>query len=166
MSSDPFSGDEFKPVFQQLRRFLEQRGCRDPEESAQEVVFRGLRRLRDGVDTSEKGLRAYLFGIARKVALECLKPKHTREGQMEPEDWDAISSSVLTGPNANERREHRDELLRYLRALGSDDARFIVAYSTGDRTQLRAATGLSAANLRVRAHRIRKRLRALRDAAS
>jgi DNA-directed RNA polymerase specialized sigma24 family protein len=159
MRSDPFSGVQFNALFRQLTRFLEQHGCRDPENAAQEVIIRGLERRANVTRPQDGGLRKYLFGIARMVALECLKPKHTREHQVDPVDSDQWSSP----PRDVERAlDARREVEWAMRRIDPDDARLLEEYIDGDdRPALAAARGVSAQTLRVQVHRIRRRVQGL-----
>jgi RNA polymerase sigma-70 factor (ECF subfamily) len=152
---------QFRELRAQLRRFLEY-DCRDPDDAVQEVFVRGLRRLREGVDTTEKGVRAYLFGIARNLIKEEWKPKRRREQQIEPEDWDARVSSG----REFERTEAVIEMEQCLSRLNDADRVFIVRYANEGPEELARESGRSVQNVRVMAFRIRERLRESREELS
>jgi hypothetical protein len=66
----PTLGDEFRGLYTQLTRFLEQGGCRDPESLAFEVFTRDLHGRSGVVDSSEQAARARLFKIAKTLLRE------------------------------------------------------------------------------------------------
>jgi len=156
---DPVRAEaRYRELRGQLRRFLEY-DCRDPDDAVQEVFARGLRRIREGVDTTDKGIRAYFFGIARNLIKEEWKPKRRREQQMEPDGWDARASS---GREA-ERAEAAIELQQYLGILSLPDRNFILRYALEGPDGLAQDSGRSVQNVRVMAFRIRERLREMRE---
>ena len=72
---DPNEGELGYPqLMGDLSRFLEWLGCGDPREVAAESIHRALKRMSEGVDTSESGSRAYIWGIA------CALIPHYRSG--------------------------------------------------------------------------------------
>src|SRR5688572_4642117 len=85
-SDSQAAAERYRALFRELTRFLEWLRCVEPEEAAAEAMYRGLKRLADGVDTSTSGVRAYLFGVAKNVAYEGWKNRR-REQQLEPVDW-------------------------------------------------------------------------------
>jgi RNA polymerase sigma-70 factor (ECF subfamily) len=149
---------QYRELRGQLRRFLEY-DCRDPDDAVQEVFVRGFRRIREGVDTTDKGIRAYLFGIARNLIKEEWKPKRRREQQMEPEAWDARVSS----DREVERAEAVIELEQCLGSLSPSDRAFILRYAQEGPDGLARDLGRSPQNVRVMAFRIRERLREIRE---
>jgi DNA-directed RNA polymerase specialized sigma24 family protein len=128
----------------------------------QEVFARGFRRIREGVDTMEKGPRAYFFGIARNIIREHRKPSQRREQQLDDVQWEAQVSKAREAA----RMEATIALKEYLGRLHPFQAELLVRYCQGEADALMHEYGLSAANLRVTVFRIREQLRAWRDAAA
>ena len=159
LDPDPVRAEAcYLDLYRQLKRFLEW-DCRDAEDAAQEVLTRGFRRMTEGADVSEKGPRAFFFGIARNVIREGWKPKHRREQQLDPPAWDAQMSPTAEAT----RTEARLELEQCLSRLDKNDADLIVRYAVDGSETLARELGISAETLRVRVFRIRARLRAIRD---
>ena len=158
LDPDPARAEErLADLQRQLRRFLEW-DCRDPQDGVQEVFARGLRRMREGVDTMEKGPSAYFFGIARNLIREGWKPKNRREQQLEPEDWSARASTARD----IERTEAAIEMGQALNQLSPPDRTFIVRYAEEGPEDLARELGRTVDNVRVMAFRIRERLRSTR----
>ena len=146
----------FRKLLDDLCRWLEWKGCREPDEVAAESIFRSLKRLDEGVDTAASGLRAYVFGVAGRVLQEGWRAD-SRARQLEPDDWERYGSSS---------RDHaRAEALLMLqqsqRLVTKEQWDLLVRYSTeDDHTAQCRELGMTPGRLRVEVHRIRKELKA------
>jgi DNA-directed RNA polymerase specialized sigma24 family protein len=159
LNADPVGGEAcYRQLERDLLRYLEWR-CREPEDAAQEVFLRGLRRFQEGVEIDEKNFRAYFFGIAKMLVREGWKPKHRREQQLEPDAW----NERISAARETERTEARIEVEQYLSHLSAADADLLVRYCQGERTTLEFEYRLTPENLRVRVFRLRAQLRSLRE---
>jgi len=161
LDADPGRAEaKYRELRSQLVRFLEWQKCLDPEDAAQEALARGFKRIAGGVDTSVSGARSYFFGIAKNLVREGWKPR--REELLEAADWEQTPSPA----RHLEQVEARMALIQYLRRLTRSDRKLLVRYYTEDRTALCHELGVTAANLRVTVHRIRRKIENARDADS
>ena len=149
---------EYETIRGRLNNFFDWRGAVSPEALADETLDRVARRLDEG-ETVEH-LRAYCYGVAKRVLLEWEKQR-ARE-QVALRDFrpgsanDELSSTV----------EGRVACLeRCLRELPDDSRELIVGYYQGagrshleGRKLLADRLGITYATLKTRAHRIRARL--------
>lgn len=66
---------KYQTIYHGLTRFFAIKGCREPEEAADETVNRVARKA-DTVSANYQGNPAYYFyGVAKKVLLECQRAK-------------------------------------------------------------------------------------------
>lgn len=144
--------------YEQLRRdlvpLLRYIGCPNPEDIVDEVLYRGLRRLR-AVDTTGSGPRAFIFGVARNVAREVFR-KNQRERQIEPEGLARRPSS---------RRDHEEVdaqrlFGQCLRLLDAGDREVLLRYiADTDHGAHAEELGVTSNHLRLIVFRIRAKLR-------
>jgi RNA polymerase sigma factor (sigma-70 family) len=157
LDPDPVRAEaSYRELRSQLVKFFECQKCFEPEEAVQETLARGFKRIAGGVDTSTAGARSYFFGIAKNLVKEGWKSH--REELLDPADWERRPSS---GRHL-ERVEARLALSQYLGQLRAPERQLIVRYYTEDRVALCRELGVTAGNLRVMAHRIRRKLEELR----
>lgn len=143
-----------------LVRFMEQHGCRDPDNAADEVVTRALTRLQTMTLEGDNAVRRYLFRIAKNIAFESWKRKPRREQQLD-----------LTGPlepSAPSREiaglERRWQLESLLSQISGEEARTLQRYfATNDRKALAVELDVTPQHLRVLVHRTLNRLREISD---
>lgn len=151
---------EYETLRRKLIGFFDLRGAGSPEVAADETFDRVARKLQDG--TPVQNLRAYVFGVARRVLLE--GERRERRDRVAQETWVLLHGEP--GPDA--ATEERFACLeRCLAALPAEARALIEAYhgkgggtAPADRAALAARLGLSDAALRTRAHRIRNELAA------
>jgi RNA polymerase sigma factor (sigma-70 family) len=156
LDPDPVRAEaSYHDLRRQLVRFLEWQNCYDPEEAAQEALARGFKRIAGGVDTSIAGARSYFFGIAKNLVKEGWKAAR-REEQLDPAIWEQSPSPA----RHLEQVEARLALAQCLRRLSPDERKLLVRYYTDDRVALCRELGVSAGNLRVTVHRIRRKIEA------
>lgn len=149
---------EYETIRRRLIDFFDWRGALSPEALADETLDRVARRLDEG-ETVEH-LRAYCYGVAKRVLLEWEKQRAReqvalRDFRPSPAN-DEVSSTV----------EARVACLeRCLRELPDDSRELIVGYYQGagrshleGRRLLADRLGITYATLKTRAHRIRARL--------
>jgi DNA-directed RNA polymerase specialized sigma24 family protein len=137
-----------------LLRFFETCQCFPADELADEALDRIARRIFEGVQVSD--LRRYALGVARRVASEHRKSMHTSAplpsylAQPAGYDDDPLTAQLdaLERGLARLPGSERDLVLSYFRQEGAPRSR----------RQLSQDSGLSRVALRVRVHRIRKKL--------
>ncbi|MET0553062.1 MAG: hypothetical protein ABW221_08495 [Vicinamibacteria bacterium] len=149
---------EYEVIRRKLIAFLDLRGAARPEVAADETLDRVARKLQEGVPV--QSLRAYVFGVARRVLLE--SERRERRERVGQETWVLLRSE----PGTDDVVERRLACLeKCLRALPPEDRALVEAYhGVGDRAahDVRAALadrlGISGTALRTRAYRLRNEL--------
>jgi len=158
LDPDPVIAEErFRKLIADLQRSLEWSGCHDPDGVAGESVYRALKRLAEGVDTRQSGLRGYVFGIAKLVAKERQKTE-SREQQ--------AGSGVLDRRESGYREQEGIEAGLMLediqRLLGKEKSQILLTYcSEKDHTAQCGQLNVTPGYLRVMVHRLREEARAL-----
>ena len=154
---DPVAAEAYiRELLADLGRWLEWRGCHDPDGVAGEALYRALRKVAAGADISQSGLRAFVFGIAKYVAKESRRVT-AREQQLEPPAWHAQPSRH----RERERIEATLMLQDIQRLLGPEDWQTLFRYCTEkDYTAQCREMGVEPGYLRVIIHRIREQLKA------
>jgi DNA-directed RNA polymerase specialized sigma24 family protein len=160
MGPDPeATAREYEVLRTRLLEFFDARRAGSPESLADETLDRVARKLDEG--ESVRNLRAYLYGVARRVALEAEK--------LRAREWAASRDlRAVPGRESPEPVEARvDCLERCLRELPAGSRDLIVGYydDTGlshleGRRRLANQMGITYTALKTRAHRIRTRLEA------
>lgn len=149
---------EYEAVRRKLLDFFERRHAPSPETLADETIDRAARRLYEGEAVQQ--VRAYFYGVARRVLLE--------SGKRQAREWAAADEMrVQSTPAALDDAEARGDCLkRCLRELPRESRELIVAYYRGrgashlaERKELAQRLGLTYVTLKTRAHRIRNHLR-------
>jgi DNA-directed RNA polymerase specialized sigma24 family protein len=157
LDEDPRQAEAcFKGLRRELQRYMEWRGCRDPENLAQEVLVRGVRRISEGIDIFAANPRGYFFGIARLVVME--ERKARKDEQIDVERW----ANEPSRSREHEGADARMILDKLLGCLSPRDRDLITDYHTEDRDALSRKLGITKEVLRVRVHRIRQRLEEFR----
>jgi DNA-directed RNA polymerase specialized sigma24 family protein len=149
---------EYEVIRRKLIAFLDLRGAARPEVAADETLDRVARKLQEG--ESVESLRAYVFGVARRVLME--SERRERRERAVQGAWMLLRSA----PAATDETERRFACLeRCLGALSPENRALIEAYHGADvgpgqegRVALAIRLGLSATALRTRAHRLRNEL--------
>jgi DNA-directed RNA polymerase specialized sigma24 family protein len=160
------AGSHYRELLQQLLKFFEWQCSRRPDEQADEVIDRIVRKLAEGEQIAN--LPAYAYGVAKLLLLEV-----RRETDRE-EKAHAQLLRVLKHQEdyAEEDRREQDEAERQqdcfakcMATLTEKNREIILTYYAGDghsriegRRKLAVGLGTDLNALRVRAHRIRARL--------
>ncbi len=156
------AGRRYVQLSQRLRTVFLYRGCLDPDALVAETLDRSGRKLAELGDRYEgKDPAPYVFGVAWNVARESLRrraPDPLPEGREIPDPGP---------PDPTGTAELRSTCLdRCLEELGEDDRRLTLRYYEGEkreRIQSRAALaadlGVTANALRLKVHRLTRRLR-------
>lgn len=151
MDPDPARAeDKYEELFFRLRRFFRSRHRLKAEELAQETLCRGLSRIRAGAVIYVDPVR-YFLKIARNVAIE-----HWRSAQPEP----AILPEDLPDPKTVDLGsvDAGIYLEQCLRSLSDLEREVLLRYQVEDHVELARALGMSHVNLRVIAHRAKKKV--------
>jgi len=152
------AASEYETIRRKLTLFFELRLCRQPDTLTDETIDRVARKLDEGESISN--LRAYFFGVAKRVLLESQARDIRERVALE-------THSQLSAPERNlEGRHVRIGCLRRcLLVLPAESRDLILAYyeagrgpSDEARKALADRLGLSYGNLKIKAHRIRGKL--------
>jgi RNA polymerase sigma factor (sigma-70 family) len=145
---------EYEAVRRRLRSYFAIRGLQEAEALADETLDRIARRLEEGEVVEH--FASYLYAVAENVYREALRQQARQQAAAFE-----IRRSLLaadTAPN----QERFDCLKRCLRKLDAESRALILGYYRGEgashlegRKLLAVRLGLSYANLKTRAHRIR-----------
>jgi DNA-directed RNA polymerase specialized sigma24 family protein len=161
LDGDPeHAAGEFEALRRRLVGFFEWRGAPWPEELADEVLDRLMRRLEEGEAVGN--VAAFASGVARRLLLELHRgPRVVPLGNLgaepaapgpPPEPPWAEAEAQLDACLARLPAEHREILLAYYRGEGAE--------RIAARQDLAHRLGVSANGLRVRVFRLRQRLEA------
>jgi len=154
------AGTRYEALRRKLVKFFEWRGCRFPEDLADDAINRVARNIEAGENIRD--LAAYCAGVARHVFLESLRARQREE---------ALQSTPQSLPtSAAEPDLRRGCLEGCLRELSQEDLNLIVEYYKEDkqarisaRRNMAARLDIPLNALRIRTHRIRVRLEACVD---
>lgn len=136
-----------------LCRFFEWRGVRDPEDCVHVVFLRGMEKIKGGTPVYAKELGGFLYGIARMVLLEATRNDARDQPPVDPPEPPAYRPGPALNPL--ETRIYLDECLS---RLDKDERELLAAYAVG----ADPPRGISQQAVRLRVHRIRKKLLRLR----
>jgi DNA-directed RNA polymerase specialized sigma24 family protein len=148
----PAAAAEYDQIRKRLVAFFERRRLVDAATLADQTIDRTARRLQEGEDIRQP--RAYLYGIAKRVALEASRRKAL---EVPP------GGAAFDGDEQSARQEARIRCLQdCLGRLPPDSRRLIVGYykvaGPEGREALARKLEISYAALKTRAHRIRNSL--------
>jgi DNA-directed RNA polymerase specialized sigma24 family protein len=160
------AGLEYRELHHRLVKFFEWQCSRRPDEQADQVMDRMVRKIAQGERV--ENLRAYAYGVAKLLLREAWK-EATREDTAHDQLLRMVRSAeadVVVHPaeDAEPGRE-QDCLDKCLASLTDKNREIILSYYSDDdggrigrRRQLAASLGTDLNALRVRAHRIRTQL--------
>lgn len=151
----PLSDVESKRLRSWLVRFLRAKGAPEPEDAASETVLRILQRLKEGLQV--RNLDAFANKVAQNVMHEDWRYRFRHSSL----DHSPIDEATHDSPIENERlMQCLDRCKRS--CLKRSEVRLIEAYYSGDhteRTRLARRQGMSENALRLKAFKLRKKLR-------
>lgn len=150
--ADPIGGEkEYSELFHALRKFFEWNKCSYPEDLAQDTIYRGLQKIRQGTDIFAEDPKSYFKGIARMILLEQRKVR-SMDPLEEPDTKPMPQGTRFQGMNETEMSILVEEQLR---SLAPEERRFLLDYMNGVRNQ----SNLTPQVLRVRIHRLLRRIK-------
>ncbi len=149
---DPYAAEKkYQTLRSKLVFFFRHNRCPDPENMADEVFVRTLRRIDEGVKP-ESGIAAYCYGVANLLILEERRGVHP---QSLPEDLPQKHHPAPADLNHPERSVFLDELLG---GLSEDEKRLFARYYLDDRAELAKSERMTPNSLRIRVFRIRQKM--------
>lgn len=148
---------KYVSLYTKLTRYFDWRGCNMPDWHADETMIRIARRIEQGaVITNFQG---FMFGVARKVAMEALKEREREQ---------RILTYLSQAESSDGSLDHENLLARIeagLLKLTPGGRELLLAYYTGGddknrefRRKLAANKGISPNALRIRVHRLKAML--------
>jgi DNA-directed RNA polymerase specialized sigma24 family protein len=153
------AGEVYEGIRRRLVRLFEWRGCAHAEELADETFNRVARKSAEGLTLQRSDPYAYFCGVAHHVFQEVVR-REAREHKAQ-ESGDLSSSSSL--------EDEPDYRLDYLRAcletLDAEQRRLLLRYHQDEqrirsRKELCDELGIPMNALRIRVHRLRRRVEA------
>jgi DNA-directed RNA polymerase specialized sigma24 family protein len=143
------AAERYEQIRSKLVRFFEWRGCRFPDEHADDTFNRVMRKLDEGEELRDVG--TYCYGVARLVLLEALK--------MQDRENEALDRfhvvAAAPGPIDADDIEQRLRCLEgCMDGLSSAQRALIAEYYGSGRRSLAERLGIGMNALRIRAHRL------------
>ena len=157
------AGERYETIRRKLVRIFEWRGCSTPEELADETMNRVARRLAQGIELRASDPYGYFCGVAHLVHKEWLRRAAREQRGL------AAGGALIPAFDDEEPSDRRLECLRQcLAALEPDQRTLVLRYHQGatsqgetnirNRQALASEVGLPMNALRIRVHRIRRKL--------
>jgi DNA-directed RNA polymerase specialized sigma24 family protein len=153
------AGERYEEIRRRLVRLFEWRGCAHAEELADETFNRVARKSAEGLTLQRSDPYAYFCGVAHHVFQEVVRREARENRVLESGDWP--SSGVV-----DEEPDYRlDPLRACLGTLENDQRRLLLRYHQEDqrirsRKDLCDELGIPMNALRIRVHRLRKKVEA------
>lgn len=151
------AGAQYESIRRRLVRLFEWRGFSAPEELTDETINRVARRIQEGVEVRSANPYGYFCGVAHLVSKEVARRAARQRAALEKEDWQPPPPDE---PDADDRLA----CLRHcLSRLPEDQRLLVLRYHQEDdhirsRQSLSQEMGLPMNALRIRVHRIRRKL--------
>jgi DNA-directed RNA polymerase specialized sigma24 family protein len=147
----------YEAVRRKLTRLFEWRGCAAPEDLADVTIDRVARQMARGLELRLADPYGYFCGVAHLVYKELLRRQAREEAALESGDWPPVSAD---DPPFDERL---DLLRDCLQSLDEEQRCLVLRYHQEDdhirtRRELSAELGLPLNALRIRVHRLRRKL--------
>jgi len=143
--------EQYREIRERLVTFFRVHRRTDPETHADEVIYRAVRRLREGA-TADPSLRAFCLGVARNVLRETFKERAPQELSKDPSDERGGGFAQLN------RVEQVVLLNECLQSLPAPEQKLLLEYHLGDRTLLARRRKQSPNALRIQVHRIARKV--------
>jgi DNA-directed RNA polymerase specialized sigma24 family protein len=156
------AGERYENIRCRLIRLFEWRGCSAPEDLADETINRAARRMAEGVELRSSDPYGYFCGIAHLLYKEELRRSSKEHRVLESGELPL----PIVFPEGEEVEDHRLECLRRcLESLPPEQRALVLRYHQGEnnirhRRSLSEELGLPLNALRIRVHRVRRKLEA------
>jgi RNA polymerase sigma factor (sigma-70 family) len=151
------AGERYEEIRRRLVRLFEWRGCASPEDLADETFNRVARRMAEGVELRSSDPYGYFCGVAHLVYKEVLRRSARERTAFEGNDWPPEA------PEETGEDERLDALRQCLGHLTPEQHNLVLLYHRGEdnirsRKELSAELGIPMNALRIRVHRLRRKL--------
>jgi RNA polymerase sigma factor (sigma-70 family) len=152
LDGDPREAErKYKALRGKLVFYFQHNGCTDPENLADEVFSRVLRRRNEDVDIYSS-LSAYCYGIAEHILRE--HRRRPKPEELPAEIREPMPASIL-GLN---RVEQHVLVQQCLQSLPEDERQILFRYYLADRASLARELRMTENALRIRVFRIKRKL--------
>lgn len=157
------AGERYEAIRRKLVRLFEWRGCAAPEDLADETINRVARRLAEGVELRSADPYGYFCGVAHLLYKEVLR-RASREHRALEGSGELLLPTALPVISEEESGDDRlDCLRRCLAELPADQRDLVLRYHQGEsnirnRKALSEELGIPMNALRIRVHRVRRKL--------
>lgn len=151
------AAETYETIRRRLVRLFEWRGLSFPEDLADETINRVARRIAEGVEVRAENPYGYFCGVAHLVSKEVMRRSARERIALEQGDWSPP-------PQDEEEADDRlDCLRRCLEKLPQDQRLLVLRYHQEQdhirsRQTLSQELGIPMNALRIRVHRIRRKL--------
>jgi DNA-directed RNA polymerase specialized sigma24 family protein len=162
------AGERYEVIRRKLIRLFEWRGCATPEDLADEAINRVARRMAEGVELHAADPYGYFCGVAHLVFKEFLR-RSSREQKALDGSGEALLPTALPVVADEEPGDARlDCLRRCLANLAPDQRELVLRYHQGEsnirtRKALSEELGIPMNALRIRVHRVRRKIESCLD---
>jgi DNA-directed RNA polymerase specialized sigma24 family protein len=153
------AGERYEGIRRRLVRLFEWRGCAHSEELADETFNRVARKSAEGLTLQRSDPYAYFCGVANHVFQEVVRREAREHKALESGDQTSFDP-------AEDQPDYRlDHLRSCLEILEADQRRLLLRYHQEDqrirsRKNLCDELGIPMNALRIRVHRLRRRVEA------
>jgi len=153
------AAEMYEAIRRKLVRLFEWRGCAFPEDLTDETFNRVARRMAEGVTLQSSNPYGYFCGVAHLLYKETLRRASREQRALESGDWPP--PSFQEGEEPSDRR--LECLRRCLSELPADQKDLVLRYHQGEnnirnRKVLSTELGIPMNALRIRIHRVRRKL--------
>jgi len=164
-------GEKYVEIRQKLVSFFDGKNCQSPYRLADETLDRVARRLEEEGSITDKTPAHYCYIVAKYIFLESLRDPTRMQGSLdELPDSSQPAYNPIAVVNLNDEREEQEKWLdclkRCAQELALGERELITQYYQGkgrnkieNRQALADRLEISIEELRIRAFRIRKRLK-------
>jgi DNA-directed RNA polymerase specialized sigma24 family protein len=153
------AGERYEAIRRKLVRLFEWRGCDAAEDLTDETFNRVARKLAEGIELRSSDPYGYFCGVAHLVYKEVLRRCSRERRALEGGDWPPPAYSFEA------EAPYLERLRRCLDRLPRDQRDLVLRYHQGgshirNRQALAGELGIPLNALRIRIHRIRRKLEA------
>jgi len=159
------AGELYETIRRRLIRLFEWRGCACPEDLADDTFNRVARKLAEGVELRSADPYSYFCGVAHLRFKEVLRSAARERRALDAHGELLRPTPLPVVPDEEPGDRRLDCLRRCLAALQMDQRELVLKYHQGEgnirnRKALSQELGIPMNALRIRVHRVRRRLEA------
>jgi DNA-directed RNA polymerase specialized sigma24 family protein len=162
------AGELYEGIRRRLIRLFEWRGCACPEDLADETFNRVARKLAEGVELHSADPYSYFCGVAHLRFKEVSRSAARERRALDAHGDLLLPTALPVVPDEEPGDRRLDCLRKCLATLQADQRELVLKYHQGEgnirnRKALSQELGIPMNALRIRVHRVRRRLEACLD---